>query len=415
MLSTVRPWDGNNSRDDSSCHGRALMSDPLKGSVDAVDRDWFFTYAAVRDPEAAWRSWQVWSNRARTSDPWSRYRKLLEIAGGVVRTAVNLYLSQSDWSQLSPPTLWDLDTISSALGVGLPHRPPKPWSPPIVRGTWRIALLCELAGVPSPRFHVEVLRSLVEARQTGNISTAIHALRPNAADFHASLQRMIRLERPDGVIWFRITPDADSLEILNGIPQLRAPIPVVVVHGSMQDYPPPVLGHVFPDQSGLTETVERWARKLHQADAARHEVGVVAVRREDGGATSIRNQRIDSIHAGIRAAELQAYHLEVPDYSAVNADEVLLKCPDALGYVCLSDEIAVAVKCLLTTAGRSDTDNVIGFDQSPLATRYGIPSFNQSLEKIGETTWSLFLDFFRRGNNASWPPFRPVPVPLVLG
>jgi len=105
----------------------------------------------------------------------------------------------------------------------------------------------------------------------------------------------------------------------------------------------------------------------------------------------------------------------VPDYSATNADEVLRKCPHALGYVCLSDEIAVAVKRLLAAAGRRDTDNVIGFDQSPLATRYGIPSFNQSLEKIGESTWSLFLDFFRRENDASWPPFRPVPVPLVLG
>jgi len=282
------------------------MNDPLKESLGAVDRNWFFTYAAVRDPEAAWRSWQGWSDRARTSDPWARYRKLLEIAGGVTRNAVNLYLSQSDWSQLSPPTLWDLDTISRALGVGLPHRPPKPWPPPRVRGTWRIALLCELAGVPSPRFHVEVLRSLVEAveaRQAGNISIAIHALRPNAADFRASLERMIRLERPDGVIWFRITPDLSSLEMLNGIPQLRPPIPVVLVHGSMQDYPPPVLGHVFPNQSALAEAVRRWACKLHQVDATRHEVGLVAIRREDGGATSIRNQRIDSIpcrHSGSR-------------------------------------------------------------------------------------------------------------------
>ena len=55
------------------------------------------------------------------------------------------------------------------------------------------------------------------------------------------------------------------------------------------------------------------------------------------------------------------------------------------------------------------------FPQSPLAARCGIQSFNQSLEKIGEATWSLFLDLFRLEDNASWPPFRPVPVPLVLG
>jgi DNA-binding LacI/PurR family transcriptional regulator len=312
--------------------------------------------------------------------------------------------------------LWDLDTISEALGVSLPRRDAAARQPrPDLRGTWRIALFCELAGIPSPRFHVEVLRSLVEAGQARNISVAIHAVQPAAAGFHASLQRMIRLERPEGVIWFRITPDASSLEILNGIPHLRPRVPAVVVHGSMQDYPPPVLGHVFPDQSGLAEAVERWARKLRPDDAASHEVAVVAMRREGGGVTSIRNQRIDLIDAGIRAAGRPPCHLEVPDYSAGNADGVLRQCPRALGYICLSDEVAVGVKCLLTAEGRSAADNVIGFDQSPLAARCGIPSFNQSLEKIGEATWSLFLDFFRREDNAFWPPFRPVPVLLVLG
>jgi DNA-binding LacI/PurR family transcriptional regulator len=188
-----------------------------------------------------------------------------------------------------------------------------------------------------------------------------------------------------------------------------------VVHGSLREYPPPVLGHVFPDQSGLAKAVERWARKLRPADAASHEVAVVAMKREGGGVTSIRNQRIDSIHAGIRAAGLRTCPLEVTDYSAANADGVLRKCPHALGYICLSDEVAVGVKYLLTAKGRSTADNVIGFDQSPLARRCGILSFNQSLEKIGEATWSLFLDLFRREDNDPWPPFRPVPVPLVLG
>ena len=255
----------------------------------------------------------------------------------------------------------------------------------------------------------------MEAQQARNISVAIHAVQPDSADYHVSLQRMIRLERPQGVIWFRTTPDDSCLEILNGTPNLRPRLPAVVVHGRMQEYPPPVLGHVFPDQSGLAGAVKHWARKLTPEEAVSDQVVVVAIRRESGGTTSIRNQRIDLIHAGIRAAGLQPCHLEVPDYSAANADGVLRTCPHALGYVCLSDEVAVSVKCLLSAAGRRATENVIGFDQSPLAARCGIPSFNQSLDRIGQATWSLFLDFFRREDNASWPAFRPATVPLVLG
>jgi DNA-binding LacI/PurR family transcriptional regulator len=254
----------------------------------------------------------------------------------------------------------------------------------------------------------------VEAPQARNISVAIHAVQTAAENFQASLQRIIRLERPDGVIWFRITPDAGSLSILDGIPNFRPRVPAVLVHCSMQEYPPPVLGHVFPDQSGLSAAVERWARKLFPVDAAGHEVAVVAMRREGGGLTSIRNQRIDSIHQGITASGLKPYHLEVPDYSAANADTVLRDCPNALGYVCLSDEVAAGVKSLLTAKGHPGTDKVIGFDQSHLAARCGIPSFNQSLDKIGAATWSLFLDFFRREDNAFWPAFRAALVPLVL-
>ena len=224
---------------------------------------------------------------------------------------------------------------------------------------------------------------------------------------------MIRLEHPEGVIWFRITPDSSSLEILNGVPNHQPPIPAVVVHGSMQEYPAPVLGHVFPDQSGLAGAIEDWVRERRPTDSSTQEVAVVAMSRESNRVNSIRNQRIESIHGGIRAAGFQPCHLEVLDYSAANSAEVLSKCPDAIGYICLSDEIAVGVKCLLTAKGLSSADNVIGFDQSPLAARFGIPSVNQNLEKIGDATWSLFLDQFRRKDD-SFSPFRPVPVPLVL-
>jgi len=179
---------------------------------------------------------------AELASPLTYLRPLAQIPqasgdrGWVSRNAITQYLSPSDWSQLGTDALWDLDTISEALGVSVPRRDaPARRLHQELRGTWRVALICELAGIPSPRFYIEVLRSLVEARPARNLSVVIHAVQPSAADFHTSLHRMIRFELPEGVNWFRITPDARSLEILNGVPDLRPRVPAVVVHGGGMD------------------------------------------------------------------------------------------------------------------------------------------------------------------------------------
>jgi hypothetical protein len=74
----------------------------------------------------------------------------------------------------------------------------------------------------------------------------------------------------------------------------------------------------------------------------------------------------------------------------------------------LSDEIAVAV------AQRVGSERVLGFDDSPLARRHGVDSFDQSLDEIGDRTWELFTHFFAQGWNWQWPPFRESRVALVL-
>jgi len=375
-----------------------------------LNEQWFLDHSAVKDPGAAWQEWRKWLDGSRGSDPWPMFCKLLEKAGGVGRATVQLYLSPNDWTQLGDHTLWDLDYISHKLGVELPPRERVVRRPrPDLRGTRRIALLCDLDCVPSPRFHIEVLRSLVRVGQARHIAVSIHALSPGDPHFHFSVERIIGLERPEGIIWFRMTPDDLSLGILN----LGNRIPAVVVHGALKSYGAPILGHVFPDQSRIKEDVEQWARTLSEADGGSKDVVVVAMPREGEGRVSIRNQRIDYVHAGLCAAGLQPHLVEVSDYSAANAQNVCRIWPDALGYVCLSDEIAIAVLQLRTAVGKSTEGRVLGFDNSPLADRHGIPSFSQSLEEIGTCTWGLFTDFFRRTDN-SWPEFRPTPVALKL-
>src|SRR5271157_3765158 len=45
---------------DSSCRRLVSMSRSLEELLGAVDLDWFFTYAAVRDTEKAWERWRNW-------------------------------------------------------------------------------------------------------------------------------------------------------------------------------------------------------------------------------------------------------------------------------------------------------------------------------------------------------------------
>jgi hypothetical protein len=87
-----------------------------------LDELWFYDHSTVKDPGAAWQVWEAWLCRSRRSEFWTRFCKLLEIAGGVVRASVQHYLSPNEWQQLSDRTLWDLDYISHVLGVELPRR-----------------------------------------------------------------------------------------------------------------------------------------------------------------------------------------------------------------------------------------------------------------------------------------------------
>jgi DNA-binding LacI/PurR family transcriptional regulator len=73
-----------------------------------------------------------------------------------------------------------------------------------------------------------------------------------------------------------------------------------------------------------------------------------------------------------------------------NARQVIEDCPDADGYVCLSDEIAISVKHLLWARGEKAADRILGFAGSSLAERHKIPSIGQQISETGQKVCDLF-------------------------
>jgi len=390
--------------------------------------EWFVKYSSGRgDPQQAFEDWTRFIASHRQPSNEAKFRKALELAVGVTAGAVNHYLFRqrnpfpSKERNLGPRTNRDLDIVSEALG----RKPDVPASISVVapqRGIRRIALLAELAGVPSPRFHLTVLAGIVRAGERNrNFSVALHEVRQSEPDLDGHVARIVRNGLPHGVVWFRLTPDALCLKAISAY---SATLPVVLVHASTLKYPPPVIAHVVPRQEPIRSGVEMWARSLPELPNKRNAVVIAAMRPdapqvspfEPWGPSvpvSIREERVALIMSGIAASGLDPVLEPVEDYSASQAYDLLQRHRDARGYVCLSDEIAVAVKQLLTAQGEDSQHRILGFDGSELAQRHRIPSFNQWLTDLGEKVIEPFETWFRHPP-AHWPPCRELGVESSL-
>jgi len=392
--------------------------------------EWFTQYGSGRkDPQQAFEEWKRFLNSRRKPSNDAKFRKVLELAIGVTPGAVNHYLfRQRDPDptrknrKLGPKTIRDLDTVSEALG-----RKPDVAAAVYVaapqRGARRIALLAELSGVPSPRFHLTVLAGIVRAgERTRNFSVALHEVRPSEPDLPGRLARLVRHELPHGIVWFRLTPDGACLKALSGY---SANLPVVLVHANRLRYPPPVIAHVVPRQEPIRSFVEMWAGYLPAFPNKDNRTVVIAAMEPENTQTppfepldpstpvSIRTERIELIRSGIAAADLSSVVETVEDYGASQAYGLLRKHPDARGYVCLSDEIAVAVKQLLMARGEETRRRILGFDGSELAQHHGIPSMNQWLPDLGEKVIEPFETWFRQ-TQPHWHACREIGVELSL-
>lgn len=382
-----------------------------------LDERWFKRHGTAADPAQAARQWAEWLKASPSRRDTARFRKALELAVGVSRSSVDHYLSSERWYKLGDDTLEALDAVARALGRG-PElvrgkaslqvtRTTRP-----ARGARRVAILANLAQFTSPRFRLDVIRGIILEGARYNFSVSLYELPLIEPDMSETIGQIVRNLNPHGLIWFQLTPSGQALA-------QSAAVPSVVVHGARQDYRSPVIGHVLPLQNAIPRDVAMWARGLTQLIAhrgprgrTRPKVAVAHMRREElpEGLESIRNERIELIVAGLHDAGCTAVCIEVDDYSASNAWHVIQSCPDAHGYVCLSDEIAVGLKHLLWARGEKAAYRVLGFDNSSLAERHGVSSISQHIDDIGRKVCNLLDACLRTGETG----FREVPCVVSL-
>jgi DNA-binding LacI/PurR family transcriptional regulator len=332
-----------------------------------LDEAWFCR-VGVPDPvtaAAAWQQWLTASSRPRTAG--ARYREALRLATGLSRSAIGFYCTEKNRYQLSDETLALLDNLSAELGCPRQGSEPSP-----VRGARRspsrIAVLTELKRIPSPRFHMELLAECARQLTDRNFLCTLHELRTEDHDMlTAEVERIARYLRPDGIILLRLTPQDALLQTLH-----ETGIPAVLVHADDHEYGPPILANVIPNLKPLADGLRLWAQTLPQSTQP-----VVVVSMQPESEKSLRAERLRMIKTGLIGVQVQPCF--VADFSFRQAAKVLDQYPEARGYVCLSDEIAVGIKHLLKAKGKDPKNQIIGYDDSRIAALEDISSFSQHL------------------------------------
>ena len=120
---------------------------------------------------------------------------------------------------------------------------------------------------------------------------------------------------------------------------------------------------------------------------------------------SIRNARKQAIRRAFEDLGVKVKDRPVEDYSFHHARRVFEEWNNADLFICLSDELAVAMKLQLLAAGREWKGHVVGFDDSELAKAEYIPSFCQGLDSLGAQAVKTLHDFLLSEHINEWPPF----------
>jgi DNA-binding LacI/PurR family transcriptional regulator len=403
---------------------RSSKPDPFDG----LTEDWF-RQNGVTEPEAAFQKWTTWLKRNHKKEDELKRKKVLQFASGLAYGSITHYLS-SKTHKLSEWNLRKLEAIDKALGYRPPKRPKRELERPAGSPT-RIALLTELTGLPSPSYHLEVIRALTRATSHGNYGMALHEVAGSLSD---AVPRLLRAFWPDAAVLLRMTPTGKALGALADYS-----VPTVLVHADRYEYrSPPVLANIVPGQDTLEPELWKWVKGLlgnpgrPKAAAQKAQEGPVVVAMPHEGTDdnhsdrkpefprlthlepSIRNERIDSIMDTL--AGFEPTLVTVDDYSFRHAKQVFQAHPDAAAYICLCDQIAVGIKHLAEATGQDYSPRILGFDDSELAHREGISSIGQQLDMIGQEAISKLSDWFRQmaDPGATWPPFEMMEQPVHL-
>lgn len=344
---------------------------------DGIDER-FFANLGIGDPKDLNRHWQAFLSEYPRTKISRRYRRLLELTGGISEVHARNYLHEDPlrYTKVSDDLRENLDRVTQAVGRILPpgsketgqNREP----PRLLR---RVALFTEFR-VPSERFHFFMLRMLARQAAIRGIAVSIHEVDQNLSE---SIETAIRQFRPDGVLLLRLTPTRWAVDVL-----AKRSLRTVLIHADRLEYPPPIVANITPRHDGIPKELARWLASKSKTFGDKPNVGIVTLHEEqprgefptnDLFAGSIRNERHKAIRDALK--HLNVKHKVIDDFSFYRAEEVLQKLPDCDLYVGLSDVIAVATKQL----ARHKCE-VIGFDNTEIAQRAGIASFDQQLDKV---------------------------------
>jgi hypothetical protein len=127
---------------------------------------------------------------------------------------------------------------------------------------------------------------------------------------------------------------------------------------------------------------------------------VVATVKREPTRTSVRNERIDAILDVLHILKIRYKHIVVRNYSFEDAYSVYTSYPEASAYLCLSDPLAVGIKHILLSVKNARQEeweeaHCVGFDNSPLAERAKICSFDQGMGQIPEIIGGLLSEYFQ--------------------
>jgi len=388
--------------------------------------DWFKEHSA-RDPEKAFLQFNTWLSKRQERKPLDpeneedHHAFLVEVlaaATGKVEQTARFYLLGKEHDcnvkrNLALTTLRNMDHIAIELGVEVPYWPRKQSA----RGTpgVQVAILSELepSAIPSLRYHMRVIHGIVHSDSEHLFLTALHEVRKS--ELTIAIEKILRVFSPAAFVLIRLTPSRETIDMLK-----KEEVPLLLIHADRRkgNYysSPPVLINIVPDQGHITRDLKKWIREHHSLeDSTKKEIVVVSMKTE-GSKGSIRDERIKKILNALKPLPRQHKHVCVDGYSFEHAYAAYDKNRDAALFVCLSDQLAVAIKHLLMASGKDYEGRVIGFDNSELSKKEQITSFDQGIERVGREISSKLSDFFanKPEHDNKWPHFEEKKIPVRL-
>lgn len=396
----------------------------------ALSEEWFREHG-VKDPKISAEEFQNWikekgiSLRPYNSVDHNTYIvEVCRVATGLSKTTIRQYFAGQDadenWNrQFKISTLRALNHLLEQLQLEhsqCPQISPN-WDKTTLttRGlsTKRVTILTEFepSVIPSLLFHSRMISGILKSDAKHLFSTSIHIV--SNVNFEKSLAQVIRVNSTDALILVR--PIGLSQKIIERLK--RNLIPTVLVHANRRKNfysSPSIIANFVPDQRNLSNDLKNWIVKHHNLKDL-NKVIIVSIPKEKTPG-SIRDDRLEKFYKALEQLGLNYKHIFLTNYSFENAFEVFKQEPEANLYITLSEQIGATLKYLLIAKGRYKPKSIIGFDNSQIAQKANLNTFEQNIELIGEKISDLISDFFSKESiePTDWPAFREIKVPVTL-